>query len=263
MSMRRLNAPGLVLRTCIILFLFRPPLVHAQNRGRVVSFAFSHAHSIVWCGVFQIELEQAASLHRESMKALDKSQSAELKYQPKEIKSAEQKIKKEYNGTLKVTERKFRSSFRQLKSTRENSVTALKEYEEEKSSTMAKLESQYRTNVDEMKRGRTASMTKKHTEAHQRLEETNSTTLQELKSYQAARQESHDQQLAQATQMLKNLLKSKSRDLKNELGMSWRCCWTGNCCRCVDVALMCDRMCPVGRCAVRTPSTELDCVVWR
>jgi len=165
----------------------------------------------------EIELEQAASLHRESMKALDKSQSAELKYQPKEIKSAEQKIKKEYNGTLKVTERKFRSSFRQLKSTRENSVTALKEYEEEKSSTMAKLESQYRTNVDEMKRGRTASMTKKHTEAHQRLEETNSTTLQELKSYQAARQESHDQQLAQATQMLKNLLKSKSRDLKNEL----------------------------------------------
>jgi len=82
---------------------------------------------------------------------------------------------------------------------------------------MATLESQYRSSVNEMKKGRTASMTKKHTEAHQRLEETDSTTLQELKSYQAARQESHDQQLAQATQMLKKLLKSKSRDLKNEL----------------------------------------------
>ena len=164
----------------------------------------------------ETELEQAASLQKESTKALDKSHSADLKLQPKEIKSAEQKIKKEFTGTVKVTERKFRSSFKQLSKMKET-PEVLKEHQEEKTSTLTQLESQYRASVDLMIKGRRDTMSAKHKQDSEKLEQENTSTLQELQSYQNIREESHQHQQQADSDKLKKLTKSKNRELKKEI----------------------------------------------
>lgn len=167
----------------------------------------------------ETELEQATSIAREAARKLDKRQNSELKLVPKAIKHRESQIKKDFNGTLKATEQKYRRTLRSLHSTLSELPEAtrkdsIRKHETEKTSEMNKLKLQHKTSVTDMIRGETDAMSTRQEEERAELAAQSAQSEEDLRSYQSVRAKAQAQQCKVASFQLKKLIKTREKELK-------------------------------------------------
>jgi hypothetical protein len=167
----------------------------------------------------EMELSQGENLARDAIRGLEKQQMSEVKTQPKQLKGSEAGLKKQYKSTLKRTEETFRSSFSTLRTmpadTREASLLR---HNAEKTEKLLELESGHRADISVMRKDATTAMAKRHHEELNELNMKNAMTLVDLRSYQAARFEVHQQQAAHASTQLEEELEEEANELEVEIG---------------------------------------------
>ena len=138
----------------------------------------------------ETEDRQAQRMHRDAMKTMKKRHLSELKAQPKELKAGEQKIKRMFSDSIRVTEKKYKTTVKTLAETvpKEEQDEALNQHKSQKSLRLTQLEDEYQEKLTLMKEGTMTATTRNHMLDLQEMEEKNTIESSALKSYQAARE---------------------------------------------------------------------------
>lgn len=122
---------------------------------------------------------------------------AELKSQPKEIKQSEQRIKKDFTDSIRMTEKKFKVLTKNVMGTlpRDQQKNSLKKHTNDKSIRLSQLEADYQERLASMMEEATTATASRHRQEFEALKRDHTDDQIQLQAYQDTRKKNTEAQL--------------------------------------------------------------------
>eukprot|EP00041_Stephanoeca_diplocostata_P010596 m.168789 g.168789 ORF g.168789 m.168789 type:complete len:194 (-) comp18221_c0_seq4:587-1168(-) len=131
------------------------------------------------------------------MRSMKKRHLAELKSQPKEIKQSEQRIKKDFTDSIRMTEKKFKALSKNVLGAlpRDQQKKSLKKHTNDKSIRLSQLEAEYQEKLASMMEEATTATAERHRQDFEALKRDHDDNQRQLQKYQDTRKHKADDQL--------------------------------------------------------------------
>eukprot|EP00038_Savillea_parva_P000422 m.96074 g.96074 ORF g.96074 m.96074 type:complete len:846 (-) comp10141_c0_seq1:145-2682(-) len=162
----------------------------------------------------EMEMRQAHSVCDDNVRAQKKAHLTELRSQPKALKQTTQRIRRDYDNTIRGTQRKYKELLKkmQMELSKGEQQETLKSTKAEREMTISQLEAEFQEKLADVIDTTTSTTAKRHRDEMAAVEAENADELDRLADYQAARSKHTDAQLETVAENYRQRLETAEKE---------------------------------------------------